>query len=97
MSKLNILNTVDKSERIFWENIIFLYIMNVVDFVEYTVDEEQSVVEHARISHSNPAMWNEVVRRKFTFKGDTLILQPLEEATSGLRLKWIRGSASNKK
>jgi len=42
MSKLKILNTVDESERIFWENIIFLYLMNVVDFVEFTVDEEQN-------------------------------------------------------
>lgn len=68
-----------------------------VYFAKYTVDEEQSVVEHARISHSNPGMWNEIVKRKYTFKGDTLILQPVEKATAGLRLKWIRESVSNKK
>jgi len=68
-----------------------------VYFAKYTVDEEQSVVEHARISHSNPGMWNEIVRRKYTFKGDTLILQPLEKETAGLRLKWIRESVSGKK
>jgi hypothetical protein len=68
-----------------------------VYFAKYTVDEEQSVVEHARISHSNPGMWNEIVRRKYTFKGDTLILQPLDKTTAGLRLKWIRESVSNKK
>jgi len=68
-----------------------------VYFAKYTIDEEQSVIEHARISHSNPGMWNEIVRRKYTFKGDTLILQPLEKATAGLRLKWIKKSMSSKK
>ena len=67
-----------------------------VYFAKYSVDEEQSIVEHARISHSNPGEWNEVVRRRFTFSGDTLTLQPLEEATSGLRLKWVK-SVSNKR
>jgi len=61
-----------------------------VYFAKYTIDEKQSVVEHARISHSNPGMWNEVVRRRFTFSGDTLTLQPLEKETAGLRLKWIK-------
>lgn len=63
-----------------------------VYFAKYHVDKEQQVVEHARISHSNPAMWNEVVKRRFTFSGDTLMLQPLEQENSGLRLKWIKES-----
>ncbi len=61
-----------------------------VYFAKYTIDEEQQVVEHARISHSNPGLWNEIVKRKFTFNGDTLTLQPLEEKEAGLRLKWIK-------
>ncbi len=68
-----------------------------VYFAKYTIDEKQNIVEHARISHSNPEMWNEVVRRRFTFSGDTLILQPIEKKTAGLRLKWIRDSVSNNK
>jgi len=68
-----------------------------VYFAKYTIDEKQQIVEHARISHSNPDLWNEVVKRRFTFSGDTLILQPLEEKDAGLRLKWIRESVSNKK
>jgi hypothetical protein len=73
------------------------YLTNAyVYFAKYTVDEEQKVVEHARISHSNPGQWNEVVKRRYTFNGDTLILQPLEE-DAGLRLKWIKESVSNKK
>ena len=68
-----------------------------VYFAKYSVDEEQSVVKHARISHSNPGQWNEVVKRRYTFSGDTLTLQPLEEETSNLRLKWIKETVSNKK
>lgn len=70
-----------------------------VYFAKYTIDEKQNVVEHARISHSIPEMWNEIVERKYTFSGDTLILQPLEldEEYAGLRLKWIRETVSDKK
>ena len=66
-----------------------------VYFAKYTVDKKQNVVEHARISHSNPGMWNEVVIRRFSFSGDTLTLQPLEKETARLRLKWIKESVSN--
>ena len=66
-------------------------------FAKYTVDDKKNVVEHARISHSNPGLWDEIVKRRFTFRGDTLILQPLEEKDAGLRLKWIKESVSNKK
>lgn len=61
-----------------------------VYFGKYSIDRENGIVEHARISHSNPGMWNEVVERRFSFKGDTLILQPVEKSISGLRLKWIK-------
>ncbi len=61
-----------------------------VYFAKYKVDKKEGTVEHARISHSNPGNWNEVVKRRYTFIGDTLILQPVEKATSNLRLKWVR-------
>ncbi len=67
-----------------------------VYFAKYQIDKEQHVVEHARFSHSNPRAWNEVVKRRFVFSGDTLILQPLEEANSGLRLKWIKEPEAKK-
>ena len=35
-----ILPRIDFSEEDFWRNLILLYLMNVVDFVEFTVDEE---------------------------------------------------------
>lgn len=61
-----------------------------VYFAKYKVDKKEGTVEHARISHSNPGNWNEVVKRRYTFIGDTLILQPVENATSNLRLKWLK-------
>ena len=61
-----------------------------VYFAKYSVDPEKSIVQHARISHSNPEDWNVVVQRKYTFSGDTLILQPVENANARLRLKWVR-------
>ncbi len=61
-----------------------------VYFAKYKVNQEKGIVEHTRISHSNPSSWNEVVQRKYTFIGDTLILQPVEKGNSGLRLKWIK-------
>jgi len=63
-----------------------------VYFAKYTVDEQENTVEHARISHSNPGEWNDVVKRRFTFSGDTLILQPVEQQNASLRLKWVKAS-----
>ena len=57
---------------------------------KYKVDKEEGTVEHARISHSNPGDWNKIVKRRYDFKGDTLILQPVETANSNLRLKWVK-------
>lgn len=61
-----------------------------VYFAKYSVDKAKGLVQHARISHSNPEDWNVVVQRKYAFSGDTLILQPVENANARLRLKWVR-------
>jgi len=61
-----------------------------VYFAKYEVDPEAETVQHARISHSNPGDWNVVVKRRYTFSGDTLILQPVESQNADLRLKWIK-------
>jgi hypothetical protein len=63
---------------------------NIVYFSKYKLDEDKKIVEHSRISHINPNQWNEVVRRKYTFKGDTLILEPVEDLGARFRLKWIK-------
>jgi hypothetical protein len=52
---------------------------------------EGNVIEHARVSHGNPEKFNEVVRRAFEFKSDTLILSPLNlEGQNQRRIKWIK-------
>jgi len=61
-----------------------------VYFAKYTIFEEDSIIQHARISHSNPGDWNKVVQRRFSFIGDTLILRPVEKSNSRLRLKWVK-------
>ncbi|HJN05599.1 MAG TPA: lipocalin-like domain-containing protein [Bacteroidales bacterium] len=61
-----------------------------VYFAKYTVLEDENIVEHARISHSNPNLWNIKVQRLYEFKGDTLMLITLERKNSQLRVKWIK-------
>jgi hypothetical protein len=63
---------------------------NIVYFSKYKLDKDKKIVEHSRISHINPNQWSEVVRRKYTFKGDTLILEPVEDLGARFRLKWIK-------
>ncbi len=61
-----------------------------VYFAKYSILEDENIVEHARISHSNPNLWNIKVKRYFEFKGDTLILTTLERKNSQLRVVWIK-------
>jgi hypothetical protein len=61
-----------------------------VYLANYTLDTLNHIVEHARVSHSNPAEWNDVVERRYSFLGDTLVLAPVEEKNKSLRLKWLR-------
>ncbi len=63
-----------------------------VYFAKYSVDEANQTVQHARISHHNPTDWNKVVTRKYSFLGDTLVLEPVENTFGKLRLKWVRES-----
>ena len=60
-----------------------------VYFAKYSIDEDNKVVTHSRISHSNPNMWNVEVKRSYKFKGDTLVLKTLENRDSPLRVKWL--------
>jgi hypothetical protein len=61
-----------------------------VYFAKYTILEDEGIVEHARISHSNPNAWNITVRRSYQFSGDTLTLTTLEQQKSPLRVIWIK-------
>ncbi|MEM7163371.1 MAG: lipocalin-like domain-containing protein [Bacteroidota bacterium] len=56
----------------------------------YELNRASQIVKHTRKSHSNPKDWGKTVERKYWFSGDTLIIVPVENANSGLRLKWLR-------
>jgi len=60
---------------------------NYVYVANYTINDTTGVIQHDRLSHTIPSAWNTSVKRKFTFKGDTIILEPV---TVNRRLKWIR-------
>ena len=60
---------------------------NYVYVANYTINDTTGVIQHDRLSHTIPSAWNTSVKRKFTFKGDTIILEPI---TVNRRLKWIR-------
>lgn len=49
-----------------------------------------SIVQHTRISHSNPGDWGKVVQRQYTWNKDTLIITPTERKLANLELKWVR-------
>lgn len=49
-----------------------------------------SMVQHTRISHSNPGDWGKVVKRHFKLRNDTLIITPTESRLANLELKWTR-------
>ncbi len=54
-----------------------------------TILEEVNIIEHQRLSHTYPAEWGATVQRRYAFRGDTLILWPIEPENP-LRLKWIK-------
>ena len=56
----------------------------------YTVSENDSIISHFKLSHSNPSEFGLTAERRFYFSGDTLVMQPLEEKNSKLKLKWLR-------
>jgi hypothetical protein len=57
---------------------------------KYKIDTENNIVTHKRLAHSNPNDWNKTVERRFQFKGDTLIITPVEAKNASLRLKWLK-------
>lgn len=66
---------------------LLTFCSNYVYFGNYSVSDSADVVTHQRLSGTIPAVWNTSVQRKFSFHGDTIILEPL---TVKRRLKWIR-------
>lgn len=56
----------------------------------YKVSEEDSIVLHFKLSHSNPSEFGLTAERRFYFSGDTLVMQPVERKNSKLKLKWLK-------
>lgn len=65
------------------------YSSNYVYMANCKILEDESIIEHHRISHTYPFDWGVVVQRRFDFIGDTLVLMPVEPQNP-LRLKWIK-------
>ena len=63
------------------------FVSNYVYVANYSVSDSADVVTHRRLSHTIPSSWNTTVKRKFTFNGDTLVLEPVN---INRRLKWVR-------
>lgn len=51
-----------------------------------------SIVSHTKLSHSNPSEFGMMAQRRFYFKGDTLVMQPVERKNANLQLKWLRAN-----
>jgi len=69
------------------KNAVEEFSSSYVYFGSYAVDDTADVVTHYRITSSIPAVWGTTVKRKFSFKGDTMVLEPLN---ANRRLKWIK-------
>lgn len=69
------------------KNAVKEFSSSYVYFGNYSVDDTADIVTHYRITSSIPAVWGTTVKRKFTFSGDTVILEPLN---ANRRLKWIK-------
>ena len=69
------------------------YLTNFYGYMgQYRIIDSASIVEHTRISHSNPNDWGKTVQRRFAFSGDTLVITPVESANANLKLKWLPAS-----
>lgn len=63
---------------------------NFVYFGKYKVLDSLKIIEHHIESVNFQNMWGKVAKRKYTFSGDTLVLNPLSDRYPKIRLKWVR-------
>ena len=65
------------------------YQSNFVYFADYSIKD--SVIQHKRLSTTNPKYRGTTLSRYVEFRGDTLILTPKEKISGlQLRLRWIK-------
>ena len=65
------------------------YKSNFVYFANYNLNG--TIIDHDRLTSTEPANWGTTLTRDFDFKGDTLILTAHENiGGQQLRLRWIK-------
>lgn len=63
---------------------------NFVYFGKYNVNDINKTIEHHIESHIYPKSWGSIAKREYKFKGDTLILSPLnKDLRLPIRIIWI--------
>ena len=65
----------------------------LANFYSYTGSyriENDSVLLHRSIMHSNPTEWNQDSRRAFRLNEDSLFMRPLAKGLERIRLLWIK-------
>jgi len=63
------------------------FVSNYVYVANHSIADSDNIVGYNRLSQTFPSAWNKKVKRKFSFSGDTLLLQVKDV---NRRLKWIR-------
>ncbi|MUP45986.1 hypothetical protein E0K83_09550 [Gramella sp. BOM4] len=64
---------------------------NFVYFGTYRLNEKDRIIEHQIESHIYPHAWNTVAKRHYEFRGDSLILSPINGNFTGpVRLVWLK-------
>lgn len=63
---------------------------NFVYFGKYHVIDSLKIIEHHIESANLPIMWGKTAKRKYTFSGDTLFLNPVADRYPKIRLKWLK-------
>ncbi len=59
----------------------YIYVANA------SINDSDNVITHARLTHTNPTLWNTSVQRSYEFKGDTLELHVVGMKR---RVIWLR-------
>lgn len=63
---------------------------NFTYFGRYKILPNNKLIEHTILAHTNPKLWNTINQRKYEFKGDTLMLFPVETKHNNLRVVWTK-------
>ena len=80
---------IDSLEHEDLKELAKFYKSNFVYFANYNVNG--TIIDHNRLTATEPENWETILTRDFDFKGDTLILTARENiGGQQLRLRWIK-------